>query len=537
MIASMQENLKSLARILNPGQILTRSYELLTYEIDAAIDRGTPDGVVFPSSVEDIRKILSWAAEHKVPIVARGAGTGLSGGAVAEHGGIIMEFSRLNHILEFDPIGRSVVVEPGVINLKLDEFVKKAGQYYPPDPASGRSATIGGNVAENAGGPHCFKYGVTTNYLTGLDFILPGGKLICLAGRALDYPEYDFMGIVTGSEGTLGIIGNTSARLLRNPPAVKTMMVAFDTVEEAGQAVSAIIAQGLAPATMEFMDQKMMQIIEDYAHAGLPVDYGAALIIELDGFQESLAAQMEEIVSILRNHKGRDLRVAQTPEERDMIWFGRKSAAGAMARLSPSYYLLDGTVPRSKLARALSEITAVCQKLGLSVSYVFHAGDGNLHPFILIPNPGDKSLLERVFQAGQEIMEICVGHEGSITGEHGVGIEKRRFMNLMFNREELQGMMEIKEIFDPHGIMNPGKIFPDIAVVQPRQVNDTLTRNTVDPLAPGTVDEASQLMLDSSASGLKLLLRGRRNQVYLNAQPSSHTINEKPDRYLPLCLG
>jgi D-lactate dehydrogenase (cytochrome) len=459
--SSFSAQLLSLAAQLKPGQLLTHPVEMLTYEVDAALDRACPDGVVFPQSTEEVALIVRWAAQQGIPLVGRGAGTGLSGGAVAERGGLIVEFSRMKRILEFDQAGRRVVVEPGVVNLHLDEYVRRQGLYYPPDPASGRSATIGGNIAENAGGPHCFKYGVTTNYLTGLEVVLADGRTLLLGGQALDYPEYDFIALMTGSEGTLGLITKVFARLLRYPPAVKTMMAAFDTVEDAGRAVSAVIAGGLVPATLEMMDQKMMRIIEDYAHAGLPIQAGAALIVEVDGYAESLDPQAEEVIAILQANKAWDLRVAQSAEERDRIWYGRKSAAGAMARLSPSYYLLDGTVPRSKLAETLNAISVVCAGQELRVAYVFHAGDGNLHPFILIDDPADPVLMGRIFAAGQHIMQICVDQQGSITGEHGVGLEKRRFMPLMFNAAELSAMWDVKQVFDPAGMMNPGKIFPE----------------------------------------------------------------------------
>ncbi len=455
-----EERLRDLTKRLGPAQVLSHPVELLTYETDASMERGRPDAVVFPRTAADVVQIVRWANEADVALIARGAGTGLSGGAVAEHGGIIVSFSRMNRLLEFDEVGRSIVVEPGLVNLTLDEFARSRGLYFPPDPASGRSATLGGNIAENAGGPHCFKYGVTTNYITGLEVVLADGQVTHLGGRALDYPEYDLVGLLTGSEGTLGLITAAEARLLRNTPAVKTMMASFDSVEAAGRAVSAVIAHGLTPATMEMMDQKIMRIIEDFAHAGLPVEAGAALIIEADGYAESVTPQIEEIAVILRQHGGRDLRIAGSAEERDRIWYGRKSAAGAMARLAPAYYLVDGTVPRSRLAETLAAINRLCEAEGLRVGYVFHAGDGNLHPFILIPDPTDPALLARVWRVGEAFMRLCVEQGGSITGEHGVGSEKRHYMPLMYTPDELAVMAEIKWLFDPHDRLNPGKIFP-----------------------------------------------------------------------------
>ncbi len=451
----------SLANLLQPGQLITNPVELITYEVDASNDRGTPDGVVYPQSRDDVSRVVRWATEHDVPIIARGAGTGLSGGAVAENGGLILHFSHMNHILDLDKAGRSVVVEPGVVNQNLDEYVKQKGLYYPPDPASGRAATLGGNIAENAGGPHCFKYGVTTNYVTGLEIVSADGRAVQLGGRALDYPEYDFTGLLTGSEGTLGIITKAYIRLLRDPPGVKTLLAAFDTVADAGDAVSALIGRGLVPATVEFMDQKMMVIIEDFAQAGLPITAGAALIIEVDGYKNSLSAQMDEIAAVLHEHKVLDIKIAQSEDEREKIWYGRNNAAGAMARLAPAYLTLDGTVPRSKLAPTLTEINQICERYAIQVAYVFHAGDGNIHPFLLISDLSDQELMERVHDAGREILETCVRHNGTITGEHGVGIEKRAYMPLLYNNDELNAMREIKEVFDPRNILNPGKVFPE----------------------------------------------------------------------------
>ncbi|MCX7706446.1 MAG: FAD-binding protein, partial [Anaerolineae bacterium] len=456
-----QKDLQELKALLSPGPVITNPIELMTYEQDASLDRGVPDAVVLPRTTAEVVKVVEWARRTGVPLIARGAGTGLSGGAVAEHGGVIVGFSRMNKLLEFDEAGRSVVAEPGLVNLVLDELAKSKGLYFPPDPASGRTATLGGNIAENAGGPHCFKYGVTTNYITGMEVVLADGKVVHFGGRALDYPEFDLVGLLTGSEGTLGLITQASARLLRNTLAVKTMMASFDSVEAAGRAVSAVIARGLVPATMEMMDQKIMRIIEDFAHAGLPVEAGAALIIEADGYPESVGPQIEEIAAILQAHEARSTRIAQSAEERDKIWYGRKSAAGAMARLAPAYYLVDGTVPRSKLAETLAAVNQLCEAEGLRVGYVFHAGDGNLHPFILIPDPKDKALLERVMRVGQAFMQFCADQGGSITGEHGVGSEKRQFMPLMYNADELAVMREIKETFDPQNILNPGKILPN----------------------------------------------------------------------------
>ncbi len=455
-----ENKLNSLETLLRKGQVFTDAATLITYELDAGLDRGAPEGLVFPQSAADVEQIVRWAAQQHIPLVARGAGTGLSGGAVAERGGIVIEFSRMNAVLDLDESGRSAILEPGVVNLAFDERVRAQDLYFPPDPASQRASTIGGNVAENSGGPHCFKYGVTSNYVTGLDVVLASGRSMRIGGRALDYPAYDLCGLLTGSEGTLAIITAVSVRLVRNPPAVKTMMAAFDSLEQAGAAVSAIIAAGLVPATMEMMDRNILRIVEAYVHAGLPVDAGAVLIIDVDGYPASLGPQIDEVIHHLQAHGGHDLRIAANAEERDKIWYARKSAAGALSRLAPSYYLVDITVPRSLLAETLAGVNSICDRYGLRAGHVFHAGDGNLHPLILIMDPADRQLVERVHHAGREMVELCIHKDGSISGEHGIGIEKRQYMPLMFSDDELAAMWDVKQVFDPGGLLNPGKIFP-----------------------------------------------------------------------------
>ncbi len=477
--------------LFDKRQLITDPVELLTYEIDAGFDRGKPDGVFYPQSTADVSRLLRWANAQKVPVVARGAGTGLSGGAVPEHGGIIIEFARLNRILELDTQGRSAVVEPGLINLVLDTTVKREGFYYPPDPSSGRSSTLGGNLGENAGGPHCFKYGVTTNYVTGLEVVLADGQIVRLGGRALDYPEYDLAGVLVGSEGTLGVITQANVRLIRNPTGVKTMMVSFDSVEVAGKAVSSIIAAGLVPATLEMMDQKVMRMIEDFCAPGLPVNAGAGLIVEVDGYPASLDSQMEEIADLLTANGGYDLRLAASEEERQRIWYGRKSAAGAFSRLSPTFYLVDVTVPRSRLADMLAAVNQICDRHELRTGHVFHAGDGNLHPAILC-DARNPAVMQRVFNACDEIVALCIDRDGSITGEHGVGIEKRKYMPAMYTAAELSAMLDLKHLLDPHKLLNPGKIFPD-QTPEPTYAQPMLPPSGL--FAPTTVEEAAAGLL------------------------------------------
>ena len=442
------------------GLLVTDQVELLTYRTDAGLEQGLPDGVAFPRSTAGVAQIVAWAAANRVPIIPRGAGTGTSGGAVAEHGGLILAFSRMDRILEIDETGRSVTVEPGLVNQALDEALRGRGYFYPPDPASNRVCTLGGNVAENAGGPRCFKYGVTTNYVVGLKAMLADGRIVQFGGSVAGCPEYDWTGLLTGSEGTLAITLEARLRILRRPPGSSLLMGAFETVEQAGEAVSDIIAHGLVPATIEMMDQVIVRMIEEYSPLGLPVDAGAVLIVEADGYPAGLSAQLDEIAGLLRRHAVRNLSLARSAEERERIWSARRGSAGALARLAPAYYPSDCTVPRSKIALALHEINRICAASGLSVCYLLHAGDGNLHPHILIDDPDDAALMARVLAAEAQSLEICVAQGGSITGEHGVGSERRHFMPLMYGAAELSAMQDVKAVFDPGGVFNPGKIFP-----------------------------------------------------------------------------
>jgi len=507
MLAS--QSTQTLTKLFKPQQLALHPVELITYEVDAGFDRGKPDGVFFPESAADVSRIMQWATATKTPLVARGAGTGLSGGAVAEHGGIILEFARMKRILALDPVYRSAIVEPGVVNLALDGEAKKLGLYFPPDPSSQRSSVLGGNIGENSGGPHCFKYGVTTNYVTGLEVVLADGQIYQLGGEAFDYPGYDFCGALVGSEGTLAVFTKAYVRLMRNPPGVKTLMVAFPSIETAGEAVSQVIAAGLVPATLEMMDKKVMGMIEAYAAAGLPVDAEAGLIVEVDGYPAGLDSQMEEVADILTRHGGYNLRIAASEEERQKIWYGRKSAAGAFSRLSPNFYLVDVTVPRSRLADMLAAVNAVCDRYGLQTGHVFHAGDGNLHPAILC-DARDPELMRRVFAACDAIIDLCVERNGSITGEHGVGIEKRRYMSVMYTPAELSAMRDLKQLFDPAGLLNPGKIFPD---AQPQLAPVTPVLPTTQPFAPTTAQEA--------AAGLAALTAARQ-RVTITSQAATH---------------
>ncbi len=485
------DEMASLRSLLPRDVLVTNPVELIAYELDGSLGHGAAQGVVLPRKTEELVTALRWAAEHDLPVVPRGAGTGLSGGALAPQGGLIVSLARMQKILELDEAGRSVVIQPGIIHQTFDEFVRTKGLYYPPDPASGRACTLGGNLGENAGGPHCFKYGVTTNYITGLTTVLTGGRVLKSGGRAFDYPEYDLTGLLVGSEGTLGVMTEAQVRLVRNIPGIKTLLAMFNSVEEAGEAVSAVIARWLLPATLEMMDRNMIGIVENYVHAGLPVDADALLIIEADGYPESLDSQMDEFMAVLKERGVVEMRLAKTAAERDRIWFARKSAFGAIAQISPAYLIVDGTVPRSKLAATLGAINGICIRHDLRVGYVFHAGDGNLHPLIMF-DPSDADMVRRVHLAGDEVMALCVAQGGTITGEHGVGSEKQQYMTLMYNAGELQSMRDIKQVFDPRGLMNPAKIIPD----EPAYVPESRPPTADYPrsAAPASVEETAELM-------------------------------------------
>ncbi|MHB1319200.1 MAG: FAD-binding oxidoreductase, partial [Anaerolineae bacterium] len=507
--------LASLKAMLQPGQVVDDAVELLTYLGDGGLDQGVPIGVAFPYATQDVQSVVRWGAEHGVPVVARGAGTGLAGGAVALRGGLLLQFSHMKQLLDLDVPGRSAVVQPGIVNLTLDEIAKGAGLYFPPDPASGRAATIGGNIGANAGGPHCFKYGVMTNYVTGLEVVLADGRQVRLGGRALDIPGLDLVGLFTGAEGTLGVVTEAQVRLVRNPPATKTLLAAFDSVEQAGEAVSAVIAAGLVPATMEMMCQKMMRLVEDYTHPGLPVEAGAVLIIDMDGYPESLGAQIDEVVAVLSAHRAVELRVAKSEAERTQIWYARKSAAGALARVALDHYTVDGSVPRSKLGHALHEAIRICDELDLPVVFLVHAGDGNLHPMVLVPDPNDQEFLTRLHEGGRRMAALFVSLGGTITGEHGIGIEKQEFMALMYGEEELAAMAEIKTLFDPNQQLNPDKVFPKgrtygaCTLIDEAQPLDFAGQNrTTDVVTPASAEQASAAICGLMAAGRRIHVRG-----------------------------
>jgi len=445
--------------VLGPRGYLDRPEDLLLYQYDGSIDQAKPDLVAFPTSTEEVAALVKIGRERGVPIVGRGAGTGLSGGAIPSAGGMVISFARMNRILEIDLVNERAVLQPGVVNLEITQAVQKDGYFYAPDPSSQKACTIGGNVAENAGGPHTLAYGVTTNHVLGIEGVLPDGSIFSTGGKAVDLPGYDLTGLLTGSEGTMVLVTKIIVRLMRAPELVKTLLVIYDSVDDCADSVAEITARAITPAAIEMLDGVMLRMVEEATHAGYPMDAAAVLLIELEGLKEAVEEQVEQIEQACLFCKAREVRVAKTPEERELLWKGRKNAFGAVGRVSPSYYVQDGVVPRTQVPETLRFIQAVSAKHGLTISNIFHAGDGNMHPIILF-NPRVAGELQRAKDAGDDILRFCVDHGGSITGEHGVGMEKSELLQYQFSDETLEMIRRLKEMFDPGCKFNPGKVLP-----------------------------------------------------------------------------
>jgi glycolate oxidase len=451
---------RELDGLLGRGAVLSDPAELLVYESDGlTLFRALADFVVFPTTAEQVAAVVKLANREGLPFVARGAGTGLSGGCLPAEGGIVISLMRMNRVLEVDYENQIAVVEPGLVNLHLSWAVGPQGYYYAPDPSSQQACTLGGNVANNSGGPHTLKYGVTVNHVLGLEVVMPDGEIVWLGGRTRESAGYDLAGIFVGSEGTFGIATKIVVRLLRKPQAVKTVLAVFERIDQASAAVSAIIARGLVPAAVEMIDQLTIQAVEDAFGCGYPRDAAAALLVEVDGLAAGMATQVEQIASACRDSGAREVRVARDEAERQLLWKGRKSAFGAYGRVSPAYMVMDGVIPRTKLPFVLDRVNAIVATHGLRVGNVFHAGDGNLHPNILYDPriPGEEA---RVVAAGAEIMKLCAEVGGSISGEHGIGLEKADFMPFIFSAADLELMQRLKTAFNPSGRCNPGKVFP-----------------------------------------------------------------------------
>ncbi len=453
-----------LERALPPGTVIHEEEALRPYECDGLpAYRQLPLLAVLPADVEQVQQVVQICRRHGVPVVARGAATGLSGGALPLADGVLLGLSRLNRILEIDPLARTARVQPGVRNLAISEAAAPYGLYYAPDPSSQIACTIGGNVAENSGGVHCLKYGLTVNNLLELKVITAEGELLTIGSAALDSPGYDLLSLITGSEGMLGIVVEALVRLLPRPARAQVVLAAFDDVEKAADAVGAIIAAGIIPAGLEMMDGPAIAAAEDFVHAGYPRDAAAILLCEIDGTNEEVSEHVMRVNALLHEMGATEVRTARDEQERLRFWQGRKAAFPAVGRISPDYYCMDGTVPRRRLGEVLKGIARLSQEYGLPVANVFHAGDGNLHPLILFDSnvPGE---LQRAEDFGAEILELSVRVGGTITGEHGVGHEKIHQMCVQFSAAELEQFRAVKSAFDPQALLNPGKAIP-----QPRR--------------------------------------------------------------------
>jgi glycolate oxidase len=451
--------LAELERIVGPDGLVRDGGELLTYESDGLVRlRERPAAAVLPVSVNQVQRVVRLCHRSKVPFVARGSGTGLSGGALPHPDGVLIVLTRLNRVLDIDIPNQRITVEPGVTNLEVTRRVASAGYYYAPDPSSQVVCSIGGNVAENSGGAHCLKYGFTVHHVLGVEAVLPDGELVHLGGEALDTPGLDLLGVIVGSEGTLAVVTKVTLRLVRRPEAVQTLLAAFDSTDAAGNAVSDIISAGIIPAAIEMMDRTTIRAAEAAVHPGFP-DAEAVLIVELDGSRSEVAALFEQVEAVCVRNDGWGLQVARDEAQRGRIWMGRKAAFAAMGRIAPSYYVQDGVIPRSKLPEVLRRIRQLEIESGLTIGNVFHAGDGNLHPLVCYDDAVDGQA-EQAEQVATQILTYCLDVGGSLTGEHGIGADKACHMPKMFTAGDLETMQLVRYAFDPDQICNPDKLFP-----------------------------------------------------------------------------
>jgi glycolate oxidase len=460
-VIARKDAIAAALRAIVPGEgVIVNEDELRPYESDGLTAyRQAPLIVVLPETTEQVSRILRYCHDNGVKVVPRGAGTSLSGGALPLQDGIVLGLGKFNRILDIDYDNRCAVVQPGVTNLAISIAVAEDGFYYAPDPSSQIACTIGGNIAENSGGVHCLKYGLTTNNVLGLELVLMDGEVIRIGGRHLDAEGYDLLGLLTGSEGLLGVVTEVTVRILPKPETARALLVGFPSSEDAGACVAGVIGAGIIPGGMEMMDRPAIHAAEDFVHAGYPRDVEALLIVELDGPETEVDYLIGRVEEIAKANNAIGLRVSQSEEERVRFWAGRKAAFPAVGRISPDYYCMDGTIPRGRLPEVLSRMTALSKQYGLRVANVFHAGDGNLHPLILYDanEPGE---LERAEAFGSDILRLCVEVGGVLTGEHGVGVEKRDLMPAMFSEDDLKQQQRVKCAFDPKSLLNPGKVFP-----------------------------------------------------------------------------
>ncbi len=444
---------------LEPSRVFSHPADLLAYEYDGSALASLPDLVVLPTSAEEVAAVVRIASRFDVPLVARGSGTGLSGGAITPIGGIVVSMSKMNRILSIDLDNRCAVVEPGVINLDVTRAVERQGYFYAPDPSSQSACSIGGNVANNSGGVHTLAFGVTTNHVLGVEIVLPDASIVQVGGRGADAPEFDLTGLIVGSEGTLGIVTKVTVRLMRNRESVRTMLGVFATVEAASQAVADIIASGIGATSLEMLDRLTVEAVEPAVHAGLPLDAGAVLLVEVEDVRECLDRAAQVVEETCRRNGAREVRIARSEEERHLYWAARKGAFGAMGRLAPNYFLHDAVVPRSRLPEIMHRVVEIARQHDIRVANVFHAGDGNLHP--LIPyDAGVPGEAARVLRASEEMLAACVAAGGSISGEHGIGFEKNNYMPWIFSEADLAAQRRLKTAFDPDDRMNPFKVLP-----------------------------------------------------------------------------
>jgi glycolate oxidase len=456
------EIIEALRQIVPGEGVIGSEPERRAYESDGLTAyRQLPLVVVLPSRVEEVAAVLRYCKEIGVKVVPRGAGTSLSGGALPLADGVLLGMAKFNRILEIDYNNRCVVAQPGVTNLALTQAVEHAGFYYAPDPSSQIACTIGGNVAENSGGVHCLKYGLTTNNILGVELVLMDGEIVRLGGKHFDAEGYDLLGVVTGSEGLLGVVTEVTVRILPKPTAARALLIGFATTDDAGNCVAAVIAAGIIPGGMEMMDRPAIHAAEAFVNVGYPLDVEALLIVELDGAPAEIDHLIAQVEAIAREHHAASVRISGDDAERLAFWSGRKAAFPAVGRISPDYYCMDGTIPRGRLAQVLTGISALSERYGLGVANVFHAGDGNLHPLVLYDanKPGET---ERAEAFGSDILRLCVEVGGVLTGEHGVGVEKRDLMGTMFDETDLAHQQRVKCAFDPDGLLNPGKVFPQL---------------------------------------------------------------------------
>ena len=505
------EAYRELCELFGEQRVLTERVHLLTFSYDAFLDEALPSAIVFPHSTGEVAGAVRIARRHGLPVVPRGRGTNLSGGTVPLGNALVIEFSQMDQILGLSADDRVIQVEAGVYNAAVSAAAGPHGYFYAPDPASGKACSIGGNVAEGAGGPHCLKYGVTRNHVRWLRVVLPDGSAVRLGGQAPDLPGYDLVGLFIGSEGTLGICTEAGLELVPTPETVRTMLAVFDSIDAAGDTVSAIIRAGIIPATLEMMDNLVIQAVEDSLAAGFPRDAAAVLLIELDGLREAVAHESEVVERLCAEKGARELRVAHSESERELLWRGRKGAFGAISRLAPNYLVADGTVPRARLPETLASIAAIAEKYDLRVGNVFHAGDGNLHPLILFDSR-DREQTERVLRASDEMLAVCVEMGGTISGEHGIGTEKLGAMSLVFTDDELRAQERVKRCLDPEDRCNPGKVLPARRPAEARTPEADGAERARGEMAgealPRSIDEVREAVLQAARGGLSVHPQG-----------------------------